>query len=76
MNITVEDIEIQGQADISFACKRIDKADFEIATTIRFDMMFKGGIEVMNTMTIKGHLTDIIMQADEVVYSIIGEVNI
>ena len=38
--------------------------------------MFRGGIEITNTLTIKGHLTDISLYAIEVVESIIGDVNL
>jgi len=38
--------------------------------------MFKGGIEVSNTLTIKGHLSEVSLKAIEQVYSIIGPVNL
>lgn len=52
VNITFDDIEIGGSSDLSFLCKRIDSSLYENAVTIRFDNMFKGGIQITNTLTI------------------------
>lgn len=58
-NITVNDIELSGSADVSFLCKRVDHNNYDVATTITFDNLARGGIEISNTLTIKGHMTDI-----------------
>lgn len=75
-NITESDIELGGFSDISFCCKWIDATEFEVGATIWTQNLFRGGIEITNTLTIKGHLTDISLYAIEVVESIIGDVNL
>ena len=75
-NITAEDIELEGGINVSFLCKRSNETDFELGVTIKFASLFKGAIDITNLLTIHGHVTTITLQAGEVTYSIIGEVNL
>ena len=76
VNITDIDIEIDAEINVSFLCLWEGATEFENAVTIRNKANFTGGIDITNLLTIHGHITEIILLAEEVVESIIGDVNL
>lgn len=76
VNITDEDIEIDAEINVSFLCLREGATEYEKAVTIQNKANFTGGIDITNLLTIHGHITEIILFAENVVDSIIGEVNL
>ena len=65
VNITDEDIEIDAEINVSFLCLREGATEYEKAVTIRNKANFTGGIDISNLLTIHGHITEIVLFAEE-----------